>query len=71
MATIRDPDRIERDAEKRMDALDRALLCGSLCQSAYDAEVRRLDRFTRRQHARWNAHRTQRDWRAPEWMGAR
>jgi len=73
MSAARTPEAIEREAERRMDQLDRHLMRGDLTQSAYDEACRRLDRWTQRQYARWDAHRTMRDWRAPEWpsVGAR
>jgi len=38
--------RIERQAEREMNALDRRLVSGSLTQADYDAEVRALDART-------------------------
>lgn len=37
-------ERIERQAEREMDSLDRSLMNGSLTQAEYDAEVRALDK---------------------------
>jgi hypothetical protein len=66
MATVPGPERIERDAETRMDALDRRLLRGDLTPAAYDAEVKKLDRWATRQHQRHAAHRAARAWAAPD-----
>jgi hypothetical protein len=54
--------RIEAEADRRMDKLDAQLLNGGLSQAAYDAECRRLDRWTRRAHSRAETKRQRAIW---------
>ena len=44
-------DQIERRAEWLMDGIDRLLMDGEMSQNEYDATVRRLDDWTKQQHA--------------------
>ena len=48
-------ERIERHAERAMDAVDRLFMGNRLTQSEYDANVRRLDRWTMDANARSRA----------------
>jgi hypothetical protein len=43
-------EQIERLVEKRMDALDRSLMKGTMHQAEYDVEVKRLDRWAQQQY---------------------
>lgn len=44
--------RIEREAERLMDAADRAYLAGKATQAQYDAWVKALDRWANEQYAK-------------------
>jgi hypothetical protein len=46
---FRTEDQIEREVERRMDALDRRLMRGALTQAAYDEAIRALDAWSRAQ----------------------
>lgn len=52
-------DQIERRVEMIMDSLDARLMSGSLSQSDYDQEVKRLNDWAERQYqdCRWRRNR--------------